>query len=87
MKTFKQYRLDEEQLLQEKKLKEYADEAAKFLRALAVSLGISVSELTKSIKNTVVKNPKSSAVATPFVAASLLNPGLMFTAAKMLFKL
>ena len=86
MKTFKQYRLDEQQLLQEKELKEYADEAAKFLRALAISLGITVSELTKSIAKTVVKNPKSSAVASPFVAASLLNPGLMFTAAKDAFR-
>jgi len=85
MKTLEQIREEQQQLDEKRELDEYVREAGKFLKALAVVIGISTAELTKSITKTVVKNPKSSTVAVPFIAASWIKPGVMFTAFKESF--
>ena len=82
MKTIELIREEQRQLDEKRELDEYVREAGKFVKALAISIGISSAELTKSIAKTVVKNPKSSTVAVPFIAASWIKPTVMFSAFK-----
>lgn len=85
MKTLEQIREEQRQLEEKRELDEYVREAGKFIGKLAIALGITTVELTKSIGKTVKRNPKSSILASPFIASAAIGLATTFGAFKSAF--